>query len=531
MPPKPVTLQWSISGLLFLLFLSACTPTLKRVAIRVDGNRRVVDTSSATVQDVLREQKITLGENDRVEPPLYAEVGRSDTITVTRVQVKTETIHQDIPFGRRVLRDESYAEGQMRIVTLGVNGESAITYTMTIENGRETSRRETARRIITQPKDEILAVGTLGSLPSVPLTGTIVYQANSNVWVMRNSSSDKRLLTTTGDLDGRVFSLSSDGRYILFSRAEEESSKSLNNLWIMDTLVQGESPRALPVRDVVYAQMAPDARAILYSTGEKTTAAPGWKASNDLWLAPLSASELSASPPVSLTLKPQRIWKASMPAPYSWWGTNFAWSPDGRAVAYAFSNEIGFSQIPASPDREANRNPLMNYAPFRTPADWVWTPQLTWSPDSRFVLAAVHSPLDNPQVANDNPIFEVWGLARDRTVRAPLAKQTGMWAAPAWSPPDARGESMIAFGVALSPSDSERSRYALYVMDRDGGNKTQIFPQAKEDGLAVLQVAWSPDVRQLVAVRDGDLWLYDFTTARWSQLTANGASASPRWGR
>ncbi len=517
--------------MLFLFFLSACAPGPKRVVIVADGSRRVVDTDAATVQDVLREQRIALDENDRVEPPLYAEVGRSETITLTRIQLKTEMIHQPIPFGRRILRDEAYPDGQMQVVELGVNGETTITYTMTIENGREVGRRETGRQMITQPRDEILALGTRGSLPVIPITGTMVYQANGNVWVVRNSSGDKRMLTTTGDLDGRVFSLSSDGRYVLFSRAGEESQKSLNTLWIMDTVVQDELPRALPVNDVLYAQLAPDAHAVLYSTGEKTPAAPGWKANNDLWIAPLAASDLSASPPVSLTLQPQRIWKANVPAPYSWWGANFAWAPDGRAVAYAFSNEIGFLQIPASTDREATRTLLKSFAPFRSPADWVWTPQLTWSPDSRYVAAAVHSPLDNPQVASENPVFEVWGLSRDRSVRAPLAKQTGMWAAPAWSPPDSNGESMIAFGVALSPSDSERSRYALYVMDRDGGNKVQILPQGNEDGLVGVQVAWSPDARQLVAIREGDVWLYDFASARWSQLTANGASALPRWGK
>ncbi len=528
---KSAAPSWSLAALLIPLLLSACAPGPKRVVILVDASRRVVDTLATTVQDVLREQKITLGEDDRVEPPLYAEIGRSETITVTRVQVKSEMIRQLIPFGRRILRDEAYPDGQTQVVELGVNGETAITYTITVENGREVGRRETGRKIIAEPQDEILAFGTRGSLPSVPLTGTLVYQANGNIWVMRNSSSDKRMLTTTGDLDGRVFSFSSDGRYILFSRAEAASSKSLNTLWVMDTLVQGEQPRALPVSDVLFAQLAPDAHAILYSTGEKTAAAPGWKANNDLWLAPLSASELSASPPVSMTLSPQRLWKAMVPAPYSWWGANFAWSPNGRAVAYAFANEIGFSTIPTSSDREALRTPLKTFAPFRSPADWVWTPQLAWSPDSRFIVAAVHAPLDNFQVASDNPIFELWGLATDRTARAPLAKQTGMWAAPVWSPPDASSESMITFGVALSPSDSERSRYALVVMDRDGGNKTQIFPQGKEDGLVVVQVAWSPDARQLVAVRDGDLWLYDFASARWFQLTANGASALPRWGR
>jgi Tol biopolymer transport system component len=126
----------------------------------------------------------------------------------------------------------------------------------------------------------------------------------------------------------------------------------------------------------------------------------------------------------------------------------------------------------------------------------------------------------------------VWAFSRDGAVSAPLAKQTGMWASPQWSPFNDKRESNIAFGIALSSSDSERSRYGLSVMDRDGGNKKQIFPTpANESGLSVVQVAWSPNGKQLIAVRDGDLWLCDFATARWSQLTANGASALPRWGK
>ncbi len=520
--------RFPLISLIFLVLLAyGCAPTPNRVIIIADGERRVVNTSAVTVQDVLREQKITVGDNDRVEPPLYSEVGRSATITLTRVEIKTEVVNQPIPFGRQLVRDETYPDGQMRVVQLGVNGETEITYAITFEDGKETSRRETGRKITALPKDEILALGTRGSLRSIPLTGSIVYLANGNAWVMRNASGDKRPLTTTGDLDGRVFSLSNNGRYLLFSRTSEDG---LDSVWLMDTLVLGEAPRPLPLRDVLSAQLAPDARALIYSTGEKTPGAPGWKAHNDLWLAPLAASEISASPPVSITLNAKALWEPSQPAPYSWWGANFAWAPDASAVAYAFANEIGFSEV-GNGETLVTRTPLKDYAPFRTRADWVWTPQLTLSPDSRFVVAAVHAPLDNPNVANDNPLFELWALARDGTVSAPLAKQTGMWAAPVWSPPDARGESQIAFGVALSPSDSERSRYALVVMDRDGGNKKQIFPQASEDGLTVVQVAWSPDARQLIAVREGDLWLYDFASARWSQLTANGASTLPRWSK
>ena len=512
---------------LWLVFLAACAPAPKRVVILVDGDRRVIETQGVTVQDVLTEQNIALGDNDRVDPPLFAEVARSATITVKRVQIQTEVVSQPIPFTRQLVRDESYPQSQMRVLQLGANGTVEITYAITLEDGQETSHRETGRRIISQPQDEIMAVGTQGSLPSVPLTGSVVYLANGNAWVMRHSSSEKRPLTSTGDLDGRAFSLSSDGRYLLFSRAADDQSNGLNTLWLIDTLVLGETPRALPVNDVLYAQIAPDARSIVYSTGEKAPGAPGWKAHNDLLLASLAVSD-------TIPLKsPQTIWTGSIPAPFSWWGTNFAIAPDSRAIAYAFANEIGLVELSsrATANNSTPRQVLKRFAPFRTRADWVWIPQITWSPDSRFVVGAIHAPLGNPLVATDDPAFEVWALARDRSVNAPLAKQTGMWAAPAWSPPNARGESQIAFGISLAPSDSERSRYALNVMDRDGGNKKQIFPTSNEDGLIVVQAAWSPDAQQLIAVRDGDLWLYDRASAQWSQLTANGASSLPHWGK
>jgi hypothetical protein len=226
-----------------------------------------------------------------------------------------------------------------------------------------------------------------------------------------------------------------------------------------------------------------------------------------------------------------------MPAPYSWWGAQFAFAPDGRALAYAFANEIGVIELSGRvvpiPNAPAPRRPLKKFAPFRSPADWVWIPPVAWSPDSRFIVTTIHAPLANPEVASDDPTFEVWALARDASVNAALAKQTGMWAKPIWSLPDARGESRIAFGVALEPSNSERSRYALNVMDRAGGNKRQIFPmsQSPDEGLTTTQIAWAPDARQLIAVRDNDLWLYDFASAKWSQLTANGASSKPQWGK
>ncbi|MBI5032521.1 MAG: G5 domain-containing protein [Chloroflexi bacterium] len=498
----------------------------KRVVLLVDGQRLVFDTTAVTVKDVLNQQGVNVNDNDKIDPPLFAEVGRSATITVTRVEIKTEPVTQPIPFARQLVRDETYPQGQTRIVRLGANGTVAITYTVTYQDGTETSRRESARQIVEQPKDEILALGTQGSLLPISLSsGTIVYLANGNAWVMRHSSSDKRALTTTGDLDGRVLSLSPDGRYLLFTRAADENS--LNTLWLIDTAVLGEAPRALSINDVLFAQLSPDSRSVAYSTGERTGGAPGWKAHNDLSIMPITITSSGVT-----SGEPKIVWKPSIPAPYSWWGTNFAWSPDSSVIAYALPNEIGWIESNAkSSGDNAPRRVLKRFAPFRTNADWVWVPQVAWSPDSRFIISTVHAPLGNPSVATDDPTFEVWALARDQSVSAALAKQTGMWAFPAWSLPDAQGESRVVFGVAIAPSNSEKSRYSLWVMDRDGGNKKQIFPKRDEDALVIAQAAWSPDSKQLIVVREGDLWLYDFATSKWSQLTDNGASALPRWAK
>jgi Tol biopolymer transport system component len=504
------------------LFPIACAPAVKRVVLIADGQRRVVDTQAATVADLLREQHLALGENDRVEPPAFTEIERSTTITLTRVTLKTETTTKTLSFTRKLIHDESLPDGQMRVAQLGTNGQAEVTIQVILENGQPVTRREIARKVITSPRDEILTLGTQGSLPTVPIPGSLFYLANGNAFVLRGNSNDKRPLTFTGDLDARVFDVSADGRTLLFSRAA--NADRLNSLWVVDTTILNEPPRPLPVTDVLYAQFAPNGEnKIAYSTGEKTPGAPGWKAHNDLWIARLG--EITATQTITLPLIGEtRIVSASVPAPYAWWGWSLAWSPDAQVFAYAFADQVG--QISAA---SGQRRVLAEFSPFKTRADWVWTPRVSWSPDARFIVTTLHGLPEGAGLPEDSPVFDVSALARDETIHAPLVPAAGMFAAPRWSPRDAQGESQIAYGVALVPSDSEKSRYALWVMDRDGSNKQKIFPLLNENDLDYVDVAWAPDTAQLVAIREGDVWLYDFARSAWSQLTANGDSRLPIW--
>ncbi len=75
-----------------------------------------------------------------------------------------------------------------------------------------------------------LRCGPTGELDPVQIDGTLAYISNGNAWVMRGVSSNKRLLTTSGDLDNRVFALTPDGRQLLLSRKSAEPNTYFNHL-------------------------------------------------------------------------------------------------------------------------------------------------------------------------------------------------------------------------------------------------------------------------------------------------------------
>jgi hypothetical protein len=197
-------------------------------------------------------------------------------IVVTRVEEKLETTRVPVPFARKTVTNEALPAGATRLIQLGVNGEDEVTTRIVLENGSETERTEVSRLSITQPVDEIIAVGAQDNQTPVPLDGTLAYLSAGNAWVMRDTSAGRRPLTTAGDLDSRVFDLSPDGRQLLYSRRLDGDVKTpINQLWLANTTIVGEMPISLPIRGVVYAGWSPDGTRIAYSTAERTASSPG----------------------------------------------------------------------------------------------------------------------------------------------------------------------------------------------------------------------------------------------------------------
>ncbi|MEE8390542.1 MAG: G5 domain-containing protein [Anaerolineae bacterium] len=523
--------KWAV--LLLLLSLAACIPAdpvgSRTVTLVADGETRTLTTDALTVRDLLIEANVALDDDDRVEPvePTFVEEGM--TVRIVRVEVRTEIEQREIPFERRTARDASIAVGETRLLEPGITGIEELAYRVTLEDGVEVGRRLMRRVTLRVPRTEIILIGVQAERGPVPITGTVAYVANRNAWVMQTTSPNQRRLTHAGDLDGRVFALSPDGSYLLFTRVAPpsippnggEGTAPLNTLWVIETAAVDAEPVRVEVESVLWAGWEPVCTGnfmtagcqIAYSTGSPAEGNPGWKAENDLWVARLRPDD-------GRLVSQRRIVEPSAGGAYGWWGTTYAWSTDGRSLAYARADEVGVVHV-------ANGRQIMlaRFPPYRTYAPWVWTPTVSWSAEGDFVATTLHGPAPTGEEPEDSPVFDVWVIAADGTITAELVSEAGMWAAPRYAPDG----DYVAFGHARSPYISQTSGYDLYLMDRDGSDRRLLFPPEGEIGMDYPEVAWGSGGDRLIVVYQNNLYWIAVADGQVRQLTDEGSVTTVRW--
>jgi len=492
---------------------------VREIVVLADGKEIPLSTDVRTVREALAKVGVTIDEDDLVDPDLWVELADDMVIRVIRVQEEIIVERETVPYRQQTIKSEALPAGERKLVQAGKNGQAEVTYRLSFENGVEVSRSVLRRVVVQEPQDQITAVGVKGLVESVEVPGTIAYFNGGNAWIMRVTSGGRHPVTTRGDLDGHVFALSPDGGHLLYTVPTDtvELDGPLNDLYLLDVAGVGERPIKLPVGDVLWADWAPDGQRVAYSTGLKS-GPPGWKAANDLWVVNLldERGELVRG-------KPRRVLPPQSASTYSWWGSRYAWSPDGAKIAYARTDQVGYI------DLESGRSfPLAPFPPLNTHRDWIWVPELTWSPDSQFIACTIHGP-EPGRPDEESQRFEVWAFDLSGVVRARLTEPVGLWSAPRWSPWVA-GDSTLAFAAAERPFSSYDSRYMLYLMDRDGSNKRVLFPRAGEPGLSPpIRYEWSPDGQRLVILHAGDLYMLNLVNGQLDQLTGDGQSTQVSW--
>jgi len=491
------------------------------ISIKADGETRAVNIpSGSTVTQALQASGITIGNLDKAEPPLYTVLNTGDEITLTRVEEKFETEEQIIPFERQVVRNESLPDGETRLVQAGSNGKEELTYRIVLENGIELSRSTVKSVTLQEAQPEIVMVGAQSSFTPLPVPGKLAYLAGGNAWVIDTSTANRTPLVTSGDLDGRIFFLSPNGKYLVFTRkSTKPADKEINTVWAVRT--DGGEPFSTGIVNVVhFAEWIPSTNSIAYSTVEPRSTSPGWQANNDLQRYSITTGAKA------------KILDASSGGVYGWWGMTYSFSPDGR-LAYARPDGIGLVDIDGKYIK-----PLLDITPFNTHSDWAWLPSISWGADGKTLYYTSHAPPPSLVDEEDSPFFDINATSFENNATVKMVQQTGMFAYPSSSPLQSSSterQYQIAYLQATFPEQSETSRYRVVVMDRDGSNHRTIFPANDAPGIQPQTPVWAPDPIDgqagdfIAIVYQGNLWLVDSGNGQAYQVTGDGLVTKIDW--
>jgi len=104
----------------------------------------------------------------------------TQTGTMPKIETKTVTTTEAIPFTKSTVNDSNLEIGKSQIQIAGVNGVLTHSYQVTYTDGVETSRSTATDTITTPAINEITAIGTKAPAPICP-NGTYVNSAGNTV--------------------------------------------------------------------------------------------------------------------------------------------------------------------------------------------------------------------------------------------------------------------------------------------------------------------------------------------------------------
>ncbi len=525
---KKSSFLFCLISLFFILF--GCVSTVETtksviVLLDYDGNQVELEVPEQTsVQQIITQENITLGSLDKVDPPTYTIIQHDMTVSIVRVKEEFETIDEAIPFERQIIQNESMSEGQSLLIQAGKNGIQQVTYRKLFENDTQVSNTVFQIATVTPPTSEITMVGIRSPYTSLSIPGILVYLVAGNAWKMEDTTANRQPIITTGDLDGYIFKISPNRKWLLVTRANVKNDPdTINTLWVVNLDNQDIKPIDLGVKNIVhFADWVPNQEmSVTYSSVEKRSSAPGWQANNDLWQVSFNLD--------GTIIRKKNLIDTNSGGLYGWWGITFSWSPDGTRLAYARPDEIGLVDF-----EKQSFVSLLEITPFNTHSDWAWVPQLSWSPDNRTLFFTSHDILQTSTDPESDPNFGISAFILSSQIPINLISNVGMFSKPLAQSSQIENRYHIAFYKALFPNQSDTSHYQFSISGQDGSNLQTIFPPEGLGGMEPKLFVWAPSSIEnsssiIGILLKGNLWFIDIYTGNPVQITGDGLMSSLDW--
>lgn len=130
-----------------------------QISVTADGKTKTVTTLPVTVDELLKELEITLGEKDIVEPAINQMLKKGDRIQVKRVTEEYVTEEAETTSQTVYAADYSMPIGKTQVTQEAQNGLEKRTYLVTLIDGQESERTLTEVQSLQEKKDKIISYG------------------------------------------------------------------------------------------------------------------------------------------------------------------------------------------------------------------------------------------------------------------------------------------------------------------------------------------------------------------------------------
>ena len=123
------------------------------------GSSQTTYSQAATVGEMLRKKHITLAKNDTLSVGSATPLTAGMTVEIWRNGVQAVTTEEEIAFPTRQIQDADQQASYKKIQTPGTKGKKAVTYEITMQNGKEVSRKVIQSVVMAEPTEQVEVVG------------------------------------------------------------------------------------------------------------------------------------------------------------------------------------------------------------------------------------------------------------------------------------------------------------------------------------------------------------------------------------
>lgn len=132
----------------------------RMLTLNIDGNIEIITTTKKTIREAFEEAGVSVSQADVVEPNLDSVVVHGMEVNVFRIAYSEISENVEIPFTSKEVSDNSLEKGKTKIKVKGANGLKKIVYSVTTKDGIETNRTVISEKIVRNPTEQVVAVGT-----------------------------------------------------------------------------------------------------------------------------------------------------------------------------------------------------------------------------------------------------------------------------------------------------------------------------------------------------------------------------------